>query len=89
LTRPIRATFAIAVRFDENPQQRFNAIGFAKVYFVCTSNLASHRVIVCAERNRVFSTFTIIVIGVIVVVVVVVTTHYVNDFKRVAVWTFP
>jgi len=69
-------------------QQRSNAVGLAKVYSVCTSNLASHRVVVCAERNGVFSTFTIIVIGVIVVVVVVVivTTHYVNDFKRVDVF---
>ena len=72
-------------------QQRSNAVGLAKVYSVCTSNLAFHRVVVCAERNRVFSTFTIIIIDVIViVVVVVVTTHYVNGFKRVAVWfTFP
>ena len=37
-------------------QQRSNVIGLVKVYSVCTSNLASHRVVVCAERNRVFST---------------------------------
>jgi len=73
-------------------QQRSNAIELVKVYSVCTSNLASHRVVVCAERNRVFFTIIIIIIiiGVIVVVVVVVvTTHYVNSFKRVVVWTFP
>ena len=61
-------------------QQRSNAIGLAKVYSVCTSNLASHRVVVCAERNRVLS---IIIIGVIVVVVIV-TMNYVNGFKSVA-----
>jgi len=67
-------------------QQWSNAVGFAKVYSVCTSNLASHHIVVCAKYNRVFSTFTILVIGVIVVVVVVVvvivTMHYVNGFKR-------
>jgi len=62
-------------------QQRSNAVGFAKVYSVCTSNLASLRVIVCAKRNRVFSNRTIIIIGIIIVIV---TTHYVNGFKRVA-----
>ena len=86
-------------------QQRSNAVGLAKVYSVCTFNLASHRVVVCAERNRVFSTLTIIIISVIVVdvvvaavvvvvvivvvVVVVVTMHYVNGFKCVAVRIFP
>ena len=36
-------------------QQRYNAVGLAKVYSVCTSNLiASHRIVVCAERNRVY-----------------------------------
>ena len=39
-------------------QQRSNAVGLAKVYSVCTSNLASHRIVVCAERNRVYSTLT-------------------------------
>jgi len=50
------------------------------------------RIVVCAEHNWVFFTLIIIVISVIVVVVavvVVIITHYVNDFKRVAVWTFP
>ena len=49
-----------------------------KVYSVCTSNLASDHVAVCAERNRVFSTLTIIVIVVVVVVlviVVIIITH--------------
>jgi len=71
-------------------QQRSNAIGLAKVFSVCTSNLASHRVVICTERNRVFSTINII--DVIVVVVVIVTMHYVNGFKRVVMWcgfTFP
>ena len=67
-------------------QQRSNAIGLAKVNSVCTSNLATHRVVVCAERNRVFSTIIIGVI-VVVIVVVVVTMHYVNSFERVMVWT--
>jgi len=48
-------------------QQRSNA-GRTKVHAVCTSNLAFHRVVICAERNRIFS--TIIIIGVIVVVIV-------------------
>jgi len=68
-------------------QQRSNAIGLAKIYSVCTSNLTSHCVVVCAERNRVFS--IIIVIGIIVVDVIV-SMHYVSGFKRVfAISTFP
>jgi len=64
-------------------QQRSNAVGHAKIYSVCTSNLTSHRVVVCAKRNyQVFSIFAIIVIGVIV------TTHYVNDFELVATRKF-
>jgi len=43
--------------------QRSNAVGLAKVYSVCTSNLVSHRVVVCAERNRIFSTLIIIVMS--------------------------
>jgi len=50
-------------------QQRSNAVGFTKVYSVCTSNLASHRVAVCAKRNQVF--FIIIMVVVVVVVVVI------------------
>ena len=50
--------------------QRFNAVELAKIYSVCTSNLASHRVI--AERNRVFS--TVIIVGVIVVVIVIMSS---------------
>ena len=71
------------------PAAESNAVGLANVYSVCTSNLASHRVVVCAERNQVFSIFIIIVIGIIVIVVVVVIMHYINGFKRVAVWIFP
>ena len=58
-------------------QQRSNTVGLAKVYSVCTSNLASHHVVVCAERNRVFS---IIIISIIVVVIIV-TMHYVNGLS--------
>jgi len=63
-------------------QQRSNAVGLVKDCSVCTSNLASHRAVICAERNRIFS---LIVIDIIVAIVI---THYVNGFKRVAAQTF-
>jgi len=59
--------------------------------FILYAYLASHRVVVCAERNRIFFTFTIIVSGVIVVVVIViviVTTSTVSSavvrFRKIA-----
>ena len=64
-------------KFRRESQQRSNAVGFVKVCSVCTSNLTSHRIVVCAERNQVF--FTIIITSVIVAIV---TTLYVNGFKR-------
>jgi len=67
--RPIRAIFAASEYASTKIPAAIQCFGLAKVYSVCTSNLVSHRVIVCAERNRVFSILTIIVIGVIVVVV--------------------
>jgi len=57
-------------------QQRSDA-GRTKVHAVCTSNLAFHRVVICAERNRIFS--TIIIIGVIVVVIVIVIMSTVSS----------
>ena len=71
--RPIRAIFAASVYASTKIPATIQCFGLAKVYSVCTSNLVSHRVIVCAERNQVFSILTIIVIGVIVIVV---SYHY-------------
>ena len=69
-------------QYRRESQQRSN-VGHAKVYSVCTFNLTSHRVIVCAERKRIFYTLAIIVIGIIVIF----TIYYVNGFKRVAART--
>ena len=69
--------------FRRESQQRSNAIGLAKVYSICTSNLVSHGIVVCAERNQVFSIFIIIIIGAIVIVVIV-TLHQRFQTRRSA-----
>ena len=67
-----------SIRFDENPSSDPMLL-FAKVYSVCTSNLASY-VVVCTERNRVFS--IIIIIDVIIVVVMYCTMSTVSSASR-------
>jgi len=71
--------FSPQYTFRRESQQRSNAIGLVKVYSICTSNFVSHGIVVCAERNQVFSIF----IGAIVIVVIV-TLHQRFQTRRSA-----